>query len=121
MHSTSGQRFRDLHAWRMSVALAKEIYLVTARFPTGERFGLVSQMRRAAVSVPSNIAEGSARRSRRQFAHFLEISLGSLAELETQLEIAHGLQLLQDSAELEDSVMHVRRLLYGLHSAMSRH
>ena len=119
MHRTVTQRFRDLQAWKMSVALAKKVYLVTARFPPDERFGLVSQMRRAAISVPSNIAEGSVRRSRRQFAHFIEISMGSLAELETQLEIAHDLELLQDSVDLEGSLGHVRRLLYGLHSAMS--
>ncbi len=119
MVTAGSGRFRDLEAWKLSVALAKKIYVMTSEFPASERFGLVSQMRRAAVSVPSNVAEGSVRHSRRQFAHFLEISLGSLAELETQLELARELKLLKDSTEVEENVTHVRRLLYGLRSAMS--
>jgi four helix bundle protein len=80
--------FRDLDVWRLGVELAETVYRVTARFPKAELFGLTSQMRRAAVSIPSNIAEGRARNSTREFLHFLSISRGSLAELETQLELA---------------------------------
>ena len=72
----------------LGVELAETVYRVTARFPKAELFGLTAQMRRAAVSIPSNIAEGRARDSTREFLHFLAISRGSLAELETQLELA---------------------------------
>lgn len=80
--------FRDLDIWHLSVELAETVYRVTARFPKSELFALSSQMRRAAVSIPSNIAEGRARSSTREFLYFLSISKGSLAELETQLELA---------------------------------
>jgi four helix bundle protein len=80
--------FRDLDVWHLGLELAETVYRCTARFPKAEVFGLTSQMRRAAVSIPSNIAEGRARDSSREFLHFLAISRGSLAELETQLELA---------------------------------
>jgi four helix bundle protein len=80
--------FRDLDVWRLGLELAETVYRCTARFPKAELFCLTSQMRRAAVSIPSNIAEGRARNSSREFLHFLSISRGSLAELETQLELA---------------------------------
>jgi four helix bundle protein len=80
--------YRDLLVWQKGMALAKMVYRLTTGFPEGERFGLVAQMRRAAVSVPSNIAEGQARRGRREFAQFLSHAEGSLAELDTQLMLA---------------------------------
>jgi four helix bundle protein len=80
--------YRDLLMWQKGMALAKLIYKFTARFPDSERFGLVSQMRRAAVSVPSNIAEGQARQGKREFIQFLSHAEGSLAELDTQLLLA---------------------------------
>src|SRR6202451_4556385 len=80
--------FRDLDVWHLGVELAETVYRVTARFPKSELFALSSQMRRAAVSIPSNIAEGRARNSTREFLYFLSVSRGSLAELETQLELA---------------------------------
>jgi len=80
--------FRDLDVWHLGVELAETVYRVTAEFPKSELFALSSQMRRAAVSIPSNIAEGRSRDSTREFLHFLSISKGSLAELETQLELA---------------------------------
>ena len=81
--------FRKLDIWSDSVALADTIYTVTEDFPRQEIYGLASQMQRAAVSIPSNIAEGSGKCSDKDFARFLGISLGSLFELETQVEIAH--------------------------------
>lgn len=83
-----GKNFRELDIWHLGVELAETVYRVTARFPKSEIFGLSSQMRRAAVSIPSNIAEGRSRDSRGEFLYFLSISRGSLAELETQLELA---------------------------------
>jgi four helix bundle protein len=82
------ESFRDLDVWNLGLQLAETVYRVTGRFPKAELFCLTSQMRRAAVSIPSNIAEGRARKSSREFLHYLSISRGSLAELETQLELA---------------------------------
>jgi len=87
--------YRDLIAWQKAMLLAKAIYRTTAAMPGDERFGLTMQMRRAAVSVPSNIAEGHARQSRADYIRFLKIARGSLAELGTQLELACGLEMLQ--------------------------
>jgi four helix bundle protein len=83
--------YRDLEVWRLGLDLVQTIYLCTAQFPKSETYGLASQMRCAAVSVPSNIAEGQARNSTLQFLQFISIALGSLAELETQLELASRL------------------------------
>jgi four helix bundle protein len=83
--------YRDLLVWQKGMALAKQIYSMTRAFPDDERFGLIAQMRRAAVSVPSNIAEGQARQGRREFVQFLSHAEGSLAELDTQLNLADDL------------------------------
>lgn len=85
---------KKLDVWKESVALATHIYQVTEKFPKTEIYGLTSQMRRAVVSVSSNIAEGAARTSSKEFAQFLSIAGGSLSELDTQLEIAHNLLFL---------------------------
>lgn len=79
------KHYKELLVWQKGMVLAKGVYGLTASFPTDERFGLVSQMRRAAISVPSNIAEGQARQGTREFLQFLSHASGSLAELETQL------------------------------------
>ena len=83
--------FRDLTVWQRAMELAYAVYAATAEFPKSEMFALAQQMRRAVVSVPSNIAEGHARRTQRQFRHFLKIASGSLAELQTQLILGRGL------------------------------
>jgi four helix bundle protein len=103
-----GKSFRDLDVWNLGVELAETVYRVTARFPKAEIFGLTAQMRRAAVSIPSNIAEGRARTSSREFLHFLSISRGSLAELETQLELAVRLNYADsdlDSVRLQSDLL----------------
>lgn len=82
--------FKNLNIWKLSIELANEIYAASDLFPKNEEFGLKSQIRRCAVSVPSNIAEGSSRSSDKDFNRFLEISLGSLFELQTQLIIANA-------------------------------
>ncbi|MGH9386278.1 MAG: four helix bundle protein [Vicinamibacterales bacterium] len=84
--------FRDLEVWRVSMQLVEEVYRLTLRFPVDERYGLVAQLRRAAVSIPSNIAEGSVLQSR-SYLHHLRIALGSEAELQTQLALAIRLEL----------------------------
>ena len=89
--------YRDLVVWQQGVDLVTDIYKISRRFPDDERFALCSQMQRAAVSIPANIAEGHARTSRKEFLHFLSISLGSLAELETHLIIAYKLTYLAEN------------------------
>ena len=86
--------FRDLRVWKDGIALVTEVYSATSSFPRNELFGLTRQMQRAAVSIPSNIAEGYARQHRKEYLQFLAIAQGSLAELETQLEIAFQLEYL---------------------------
>jgi four helix bundle protein len=108
--------YHDLVAWRKAISLAKRIYQITGGFPPQEIYGLTSQLRRAAVSIPSNIAEGQSRGHTREFIHFLYISLGSLAEVDTQLILARELGFLQDedTRQLGLDLQELRRLLYGL-------
>ena len=105
---------RDLLVWQESIGLVKDIYAVTSQFPDEEKFGLMSQMRRTAVTIPSNIAEGAARGSQREFAQFLVIAHGSLSELETQLIIAKELNYLSETAAIEEKMQSIFRLLGGL-------
>lgn len=84
-------RFRDLEVWRVSMDLVVKVYEITREFPKSEQFGLASQLQRSAVSIPSNIAEGSGRGTKRDFAHFLDQARGSLFEVITQLEISRSL------------------------------
>lgn len=86
--------FRDLDVWNLSIDFAKDLYQLSNRFPPDELYGLTNQIRRAAVSIPSNIAEGQSRNSPREFKQFLFIALGSLGEIETQLIIANKIEYL---------------------------
>jgi four helix bundle protein len=95
-----GQSYRDLIAWQKAMKLVTEIYAATHHFPSEERFGITNQLRRAAVSVPSNIAEGQARFSQKEFHHFLCQARGSLVEIETQLMIARDLKYI-DPGKME--------------------
>ncbi len=104
---------RDLNVWKEAMDLAAAIYLLTRSFPKEELYGLVSQMRRAAVSVPSNIAEGAARDSPREFIQFLYISLSSLAELETQFLLSKRLGFVENS-EMDGDIERIVRMLFGL-------
>ena len=82
------RKHHELDAWKVAIELVKEVYALSTSFPPHEAFGLTAQLRRSAISIPSNIAEGSARLTDREFVHFLGIARGSLSELETQLTIA---------------------------------
>ena len=115
------QSYRDLLVWQKSMALAKAIYQITAAFPSEEKFGLISQMRRAAVSVPSNIAEGQARNTTGEFVQFISHAEGSLAELDTQLTLAVELNFLPtEKASLSlDAVAELRRMLNGLRRSVA--
>jgi len=84
-------RFKDLEVWRVSMDLVVKVYEITREFPKNEQFGLVAQLQRSAVSIPSNIAEGTGRGTRKDFAHFLDQARGSLFEVITQLEICRSL------------------------------
>ncbi len=88
--------YRDLKVWQSAMQLAEEIYRLSAKFPKYETYGLASQIQRSAVSLPSNIAEGQGRNSKKEFHHFLGIALGSLFELETQLHLAQRLNYLTE-------------------------
>ena len=116
-----GRHFKDLAAWQRAMELVELVYVATGQFPKHEVYGLANQMRRAAVSVPSNIAEGQARFSKRDFRHFLRASRGSLAELETQALIAQRLKYIdQPSTDtLLSSIDEVSRILSGLISSIS--
>jgi four helix bundle protein len=91
------QNYKDLVVWQLSRSLVKEIYRITGEFPKSELYSLVNQVRRAVVSVPSNIAEGFVRKHTREYVQFLRMALGSCAELETQLILAKDLDYLNDS------------------------
>ena len=104
---------KDLNVWKKAMDLAAQVYSLTAKFPKEELYGLTSQIRRSAVSIPSNIAEGAARLSRKEFIQFLHIASGSVAELETQLLLAIQIGLLSGD-HIISHVEEVRKLLLGL-------
>ena len=114
--------YKDLVAWQKSMDLVTAVYRASQGFPKEEIFGLVSQIRRSAVSVPSNIAEGHARTSKKEFQYFLSNARGSLAELETQLTIAHQLAYIDETEinQLLDRLGEVGRILNGLLTALKR-
>ncbi|MCC6301458.1 MAG: four helix bundle protein [Gammaproteobacteria bacterium] len=108
----------NLIIWQEAINFVKEIYEVTARFPQHELYGITSQMRRCAVSVPSNIAEGAGRLSRREYMRFLAIARGSLCELETQVIIAQRLGYISDICGLSGKMDRLFGLLGGLINSM---
>ncbi len=115
--------YKDLSVWQKAMHLVEKCYRLTEAFPRSEEFGLKSQMRRAAVSIPSNIAEGNARRSSNDYCRFLSIALASTAELETQIELARRLNLLQqhEALQLNEQCQEVRRMLNGLRASIANH
>lgn len=115
------QDFRDLQVWQRAHALALDIYRLTREFPKEEIYGLVSQLRRAATSVASNIAEGSKRQSRNDFARFLNMAQGSLGEIESLLIFSRDLALVSSAqhASLDSSLQPLARMLSSLHRKVS--
>ena len=107
---------KDLDVWKKSVLLVTSIYEVTKTFPKDEIYGITNQIRRSAVSIPSNMAEGSARKGEKEFIQFLYISLGSMAELETQLIIANNLKYvkLNDYELMTGRLEEIRKMIIGL-------
>ncbi len=113
---------KDLDVWRKSIELVASVYKITSSFPKEELYGLTSQIRRSAVSVPSNIAEGAARNHDNEFRQFLYIALGSGAELETQLIISKMLGYITDekSEELVTELNSISRMLQGLIKSINK-
>ena len=105
---------KDLDVWKKCMDLVEVIYKLTLKFPDAEKFGLTSQMRRAAVSIPSNIAEGAARKGDKELIHFLHIALGSLSELDTQYAIAIRINYAIKEESIENQINDVKKLLLGL-------
>ena len=108
------RNFRDLIAWQKAMKLAQVTYEMTSEMPASERFGLIEQMRRAAVSSPSNIAEGHARQTRRDYLRHLRIARGSLAELATQYELALNLEMIKPHSIMSALLEEEDRVLQGL-------
>ncbi|HOU21328.1 MAG TPA: four helix bundle protein [Kiritimatiellia bacterium] len=106
--------YKELEAWQIAMDLAQEVYRLTRDFPKEEIYGLTNQIRRAAVSIPSNLAEGAARAGNKEFLHFLHVARGSASELETQLFLAIKLGYLRDSVDLLALLSSTRRLINGL-------
>jgi len=113
--------YRDLLVWQKGMALAKRIYQITQAFPRTERFGLVTQMRRAAVSVPSNIAEGQARNTTGEFIQFLSHAVGSVSELDTQLALSVELGFCPQgkAQEARSLIMELRKMITSLRRKLS--
>ena len=111
---------KDLEVYKSSLDLVVMVYEITKALPSSENYGLTSQMRRAAVSIPSNIAEGSSRGSTKDFIRFINIATGSLSELETQLVIAEKIGYFDTTNEINDSITSIRKMLYRLKQSLNK-
>ena len=111
---------RDLEVYKVSMDLVMKIYELSGSLPTDEKFGLVSQIRRSAVSIPSNISEGAARSSTKEFIRFLDIANGSLSELETQLTIIERLGLGKTEALISNDITSIRKMIYRLKQSLNK-
>ena len=121
MPGTNANSYKALVVWQKSMDLAKKVYQLTETFPAGEKYGLVAQMRRAGVSVPSNIAEGQARRSRREFIQFVSHAEGSAAELETQLILSTELGYCSHARvqATVNLIEEIRKMLFSLRKKLA--
>jgi len=113
---TKTQNYRDLLVWQKGIQLAKVVYVLTDRFPAEEKFGLITQLRRASVSIPSNIAEGQARRATGEFIQFISNAEGSVAEVDTQLILSIELNICRDTeaAVAFGLIVELQKMLNGL-------
>ena len=111
---------KDLEVWKKSMDLVVRLYQITKLFPDSEKYGLTSQMRRAAVSIPSNIAEGAARKGNKELLQFLYIAIGSLSELETQYLIAVRLEFVTKEDAFEQQLIEVIKLLIGFKNYINK-
>ncbi|HOM41740.1 MAG TPA: four helix bundle protein [Bacteroidales bacterium] len=111
--------YKELEVWKRSMDLVEIIYKITQQFPQSEMYGMVSQLKRASVSVPSNIAEGASRQSTKEFIQFLNLANGSLSEIETLLELAIRLNYLENN-NLQPHINHIRSMIFGLIKALRK-
>jgi four helix bundle protein len=111
---------KDLQVYQLSLDFVTEIYKISEQFPKSEVFGLTSQIRRASVSIPSNIAEGSGRNSTKDFLRFLHISSSSLSEVEAQLEIATRLGYINDTKDIKETITSLQKMLYRLKESLKK-
>lgn len=111
---------KDLEVYKLSLDLVEVIYKRTESFPASENFGLVSQLRRAAVSIPSNISEGSSRGSTKDFIRFLNMASGSLSEIETQLIIAERIGYIKSITEIQELIIKIRKMIYRLKESLTK-
>ncbi len=114
--------YRELKVWQVGMELVEKVYKFSSHFPKHELYGLTSQMQRSAISIPSNIAEGQARDSTKEFLHFLSITLGSLAELETQIILAERLSYLetQESTVAIHQIHELAKMLRSLQKSLKK-
>jgi four helix bundle protein len=117
------QSYRDLEIWQKGISIVKHIYRLTEKFPQKELYCLTTQMRRSSISIPSNIAEGFRRRYQKEYSRFLHISLGSCAELETQIEIAGQVGYIQENEKkmLFEDMDHLARMIMSLVKKLNTH
>ncbi|HKL34940.1 MAG TPA: four helix bundle protein [Salegentibacter sp.] len=111
---------KDLDVWKRSMDLVEEIYKLTSNFPSSEIYGLTNQLRRASVSIPSNIAEGAARKGNKELLYFINVAIGSIAEIETQLLIAMRLKYMNEDNSIFESATEVRKLLLGFRNYLNK-
>lgn len=109
------RKYKDLIIWQRSVDLATAIYMATSKFPQEEKYGLISQMRRSAISIPSNIAEGAGRSSDKEYRRFLDIAYGSAYELETQIFISFNLEFIQKESfqVLTEEIDEIQKMIFS--------
>ncbi|CAL65524.1 four helix bundle protein [Christiangramia forsetii] len=111
---------KDLDVWKRSMDLVEEIYKITSNFPSSEIYGLTNQLRRASVSIPSNIAEGASRKGDKELLYFVNVAIGSIAEIETQLLISIRLKYINEENDIFESVIEVRKLLLGFRNYLNK-
>ena len=112
--------YKDLKVWQKSMDLVVDVYIIISSFPQLERFALSDQIRRCSVSIPSNIAEGAGRNHTKEFVQFLSVSLGSLYELQTQLEIAKRVGYITNTQELDNKTLEIEKMLNALITSIKK-
>ena len=105
---------KDLDVWDKAMDLVEDIYTLTKQFPKEEVYGLTSQIKRAVISIPSNIAEGAGRKGSKEFVQYLYISMGSLAEVETQILLAQRLKFVTEVEQILEKIVNIRQMIHGL-------
>lgn len=111
---------KDLEVWKRSIDLVIKVYDLSKNIPSDEKYGLISQIKRSSVSIPSNIAEGAGRSSTKEFIRFIDIAVGSLSELETQLIIIDRLGFVTTNKIIEDEITIIRKMLYKLKKSLNK-